>query len=80
MYFYILFLKSGTIYYVEVHEHDFYNLIDDLSIEYQIDKHYEDNYSFHCCTYYYFDKKGKRKEIGYAASVKNEKFISRLQR
>lgn len=80
MYFYILFLKSDTIYYIQVNEQNFCSLIDDLSIEFKIDKLFEDKYGLYCCTYFYFDKKGKKKEIGYATCLKKDRFISRLPR
>ena len=78
MFYFVLFLKSDTIYYLSVSQHEFISLLNDLEIEFKIEKHIDKDFSFNKCTYYYFDKKGKKHEIGYAASIREDRFITRI--
>lgn len=74
MYFYILFLNSDTIYYVNVSKSEFESLLSDLKIEFKniIFEKDNDNSNSHQVFYYYFylDHNGNKKEIGYVSILK----------
>lgn len=71
MFFYILFLKSESYYYVKVSQEEFKSLINDLLIEFKIICEHESAAYQEVYNYYYL-KDGKKKFFGYAALVKKD--------
>lgn len=81
MEFYILFLASGSLYYIQVSKNEFEKLLNDLSVEYQIFcKKSPEDYDY-VYEYQYFYKNPEKTKMHYFAYVnvlKEDKIKDRL--